>query len=145
MKSRRTITFQDASLEFVDFLRSQGIDRQPIWVDHLNAVKFRGTVFVRVSEQDKAVTSAEFTFQRAMKEDLGVQLYAFADLIGRPVCTVEIPQSRREAEELMFSNRFVKYSARTPLMNARPVSNSMCWLLLRLLGRVRFPGDRLNS
>ena len=127
--------FEEASTDFREFLTSQGLSTNLVWVFREDVVFQREHIFIKSPVSAKNELRAQACYELAQKRNFGVSLRAFCLLEDCPCCYIVLPENDDDAGRMLMSKAAVKYVAVTNLSKAEPILNSAKWLMLRLLNR----------
>lgn len=118
-------TFANAVEQYREFLVSQQISSQLLWVFREDVTSHKRRVFVKESLPPENEQIVARLYKIGCQRGLGVQLDVFCLLHSRPCCYILLPKDEFEAECKMIGG--LKLSVPTELIQARSVTSNFLW------------------
>ena len=128
-----TDSFLESKQDFQRFLSKQGLSSEVLWIFREDLVCLQNRFLVRVPLPEKNEISAETLFDIGREQNFGICLHAFCLLDGKVCCYVQMPNDDLDSQYSLMSNECVKFSVRTNLIDAEPVTNFLLWQFYRLV------------
>ena len=147
-KSVEKTTWNEAFKTFRNFLDENGESFPILWVFKEDVFSpktkdFTTQFWVRLPiplENEKYV---EASYQRAQKKGVGVGFSAFARCDQGLCCSVIIPADEEDAQYMLMSPAYVKYSLVQDMPHGIPIRNRLRWWLFSLFSFVYEKGNYL--
>jgi hypothetical protein len=128
-----TDNFLESKQDFQRFLSEQGLSSEVLWIFREDLVCLPKRFLVKVPLPKNNETLAETFFNIGRERNFGICLHAFCLLNEKVCCYIQLPDDDLESQYSLMSNERVKFSVRTNLINARPVTNFFRWQFYRLV------------
>ncbi|HEV2199230.1 MAG TPA: hypothetical protein VGR73_05385 [Bryobacteraceae bacterium] len=128
-------SFGEARMRFRQFRLDNGLPSHEIWVDSGDVIVSNGSLYVFRTRSDDRSSSAEARFNYAASREAGVALETICTMNGGACCFVYLPTDNEDAQRLMVPQNGVKLSVPKAPKEAKLVTNSVAWWLLRLRGK----------
>jgi len=119
--------FREAKQFFQNFLSEQELSSDLLWVFGEDIISLPERFLIKVPLPTENEPLAKALFDIGVERDFGLCLHAFCLLDGKPCCYVQLPEDDLDAQYSLTGNLSVKYSVRSDLINAKPVTNSLLW------------------
>jgi hypothetical protein len=125
-------SFREASERFSTFLRRNGYLERVVWVDKEDAVWDGHTVSIWVRPHEAMWDRACHRYSDAVKNGLGVMLFAFSETAEATIATIIYPSNDDAAQRNQFPHGGLKLSAATNRIKARFLGNRFRWRILSM-------------
>jgi len=127
VKSVAETSFEEAQAYFKDCLSSNDVSSDLLWVFREDVSFLYDRIYIRTPVSVENESRAKACYELGQKRDVGVNLHGFCLLDSRLCCYIALPKDDLEAQYMLMSNVAVKYSWRTELPEAQPISNALMW------------------
>ena len=148
-------SFIEAVAEFGDFLQTQGVSRDIVWLFREEIIAtggkygpdiYRGATahYVRPKDASENEKRAEKYYRMGQRKGLGISLnaaYSFGEKIG---CWIQIPDDELDGSYRMIPPGGLKFRCLERMKEARIVKNRLKWWFLKTLSERR-PADPWTS
>ena len=124
--------FRDAVEQLKDFLASQNLSPELLWIFREDVVWYKQCIFVKEPLPQGNEIVAESLYERGRQRDLGIRLETLCLLGSHPCCYVWLPEDQMDAEyALLLMSNFI-ISAPKELKHAKPVRSPLTWRVYKL-------------
>jgi len=127
IKSVAETSFEEAQSFFKKSLSKNGVSSDLLWVFREDVTFLYDRIFIRTPAPDENEIRAKACYELGQKRDFGVNLHGFCLLDSRLCCYIALPEDDLELQYMLMSKVAVKYSWRTELPEAQPISNGLMW------------------
>ena len=130
-------SFDEASRRFSKFLRQNGSPEQVAWVEQADVLwdTHRLCVCVRSRSPQVARDQAYQRYAAGIRNGVGVELHAFAELPERSVAAIILPKDDDAAQRHLIAPGGLKLCLATKKLPARSITNRLTWLILSVRHR----------
>jgi hypothetical protein len=122
--------FSDAVKSFQEFLVSQRVYPELLWVFHEDVISSKQRILVKEPLPPENEELVESLYMRGCHRGLGVQFDVCCILGSRPCCYIWLPEDEYEAH-YMIGN--LKLTVPVDLLYARSVKSKLMWSIYRWL------------
>ena len=125
-------SFDEAEEIFKEFLKNNGVNSDLKWVFSEDVIIEGRDITIRVPLPEDNRERAEQCFNLGKKRNFGLAFLAFCTLGNRPCCYIQLPENELDAQYKLMSERFVKFSCRIGMPEAKAIRNSAIWKIRQL-------------
>lgn len=134
VKSIAETSFEEAQAFFKDCLSSNAVSSDLLWVFREDVIFFYDRIFIRTPVPIENEGRAGVYYELGRERDFGINIHGFCLLHSRLCCYIALPEDDLESQSMLMSNEWVKYSWRTELPEAQPISNRLLWRIRKWQG-----------
>jgi hypothetical protein len=132
-KSIANTSFDEALDNFREFLLSQGLSTNVIWMFCEDVIFQSDHIFVKTPVSIENELRAEDCYKLGQKRNFGIALQAFCLFESKICCYIYLPEDDIDAQYSLMSNEVLKYGVRANLKDAEPTSSLLKWKVMKLL------------
>lgn len=132
MNSVADTSFDEALDDFRQFILSQKLPAQLIWIFSEDVIFQNEHIFIKTPVFGENALFARKCYELGQKRNFGVSLQGFCLFESQLCCYIYLPEDEVDAQYSLMSKETLKYSVRTNLIEAQPVSNILEWMMLNL-------------
>ena len=131
-KSAAETSFDEALTDFREFLLSQKLFTQLIWIFSEDVIFEAEHIYIKTPISNKNEALAKDCYELGQKRNFGISLQAFCLFESQLCCYIYLPENDIDDQYSLMSNAALKYSVRTNLKEAESVSNVLKWKMMKL-------------
>jgi hypothetical protein len=128
-----TPAFNEAVHQFQEFLISQNVSSDLLWVFREDASSHKRRILIKEPLPPENIRAIESLYERGTERGLGVRLEALCLLDYRPCCYIWLPEDEVDASYAVLSG--LKMAMPVDLLAARSVRNALAWRIYSWLDK----------
>lgn len=125
-------SFSEAEEIFKKFLKNNEVNAEPKWVFREDVIIEGQDIAIRIPLPEDNRKRAEQCFNLGKKRNFGLAFLAFCSLNNHPCCYIQLPENELDAQHKLMSNRFVKFSCRIGMPEAKAIRNNLIWKIRQI-------------